>query len=736
MQNILAKIGSRPLDPWAMVGAFALTLAITSVLLISLHGIDSLLFLFIIPILLAAMILEGRQYLIMCVLLFLAAVVVSMQLTKDLRATSNTILFTSLSLVLISEMIFRLAHSRRSLAKSLLIKQQEYQVISDHLPIGIYRANLQGQILHANLALAHLFGYETLEKFLAEFTLSPLTLSEERAISTLRMLKSQQGTFSQEVQVTLHEGKTIWVRDAGRSILDANGEIIYIDGIIEDITDRKNAEFRLEEERQLLRAIIDNLPDHIYTKDLNGHKLIANLADAQATGHSNPEQVIGKTDFELYPAELASRYWADDQNVLRSGVALVNRLEPGLDNSGEPRWMLTTKVPLRDQQGNVIGVVGIGRDITERRQVEEALHRANEKLTTWVGELEQRNREARLLNEMGEMLQSCQHIEDAYDVIGQYSKQIFPDLMGAFYVLNNSHNLLEMVARWGTLHGQTASLGEQVFSPEDCWALRRGHIHAVINTHDRLRCRHLNKSDRPTPLDDFESYPYFCIPLSAQGETLGLFHLKLDPAQSERDWQPTCTAVAERAALSLANLKLRDSLQAQAIRDPLTGLFNRRYMEETLEREMRRSIRYQRALGIIMLDIDHFKSFNDSFSYAAGDEFLRELGLFLKANLRADDITCRYGGEEFILILPEANLEDTTRRAEQLRQECKHLHVNHRGQSLGTISISLGVAAYPQHGESGEDVLRAVDTALHNAKSGGRDQVVVAPVLRQTIIKV
>jgi len=184
--------------------------------------------------------------------------------------------------------------------------------------------------------------------------------------------------------------------------------------------------------------------------------------------------------------------------------------------------------------------------------------------------------------------------------------------------------------------------------------------------------------------------------------------------------------VADSVALALANLKLRETLRHQSIRDPLTGLFNRRYMEETLERETRRVARAQRPLGIIMLDVDHFKLFNDTFGHDAGDSLLREFGNFLRAHVRGEDVACRYGGEEFTLILPEASLEVTRQRAEHLRGDIKHLHAQYHDQPLGAVALSLGVAVFPDHGSTGEAVLKAADAALYRAKREGRDRVVVA----------
>ena len=190
--------------------------------------------------------------------------------------------------------------------------------------------------------------------------------------------------------------------------------------------------------------------------------------------------------------------------------------------------------------------------------------------------------------------------------------------------------------------------------------------------------------------------------------------------------QQIAIAMADSIGLALANLKLRIFLREQSIRDPLTGLFNRRYLEETLEREFHRALRLQRPVGVIMLDLDHFKRFNDTYGHEAGDILLRKLGSFLKQHLRGGDITCRYGGEEFALVLPEVSLENVRLRAEELREGIKHLNVEYNDKVLATLSMSLGIAMFPEHGATSQSVLNAADGALYEAKRKSRDRIVVA----------
>jgi diguanylate cyclase (GGDEF)-like protein len=222
------------------------------------------------------------------------------------------------------------------------------------------------------------------------------------------------------------------------------------------------------------------------------------------------------------------------------------------------------------------------------------------------------------------------------------------------------------------------------------------------------------------------------MPLVAQGDAIGLLHLARgagDPIDSLGEHQRQIAAsLAEHAALALANLRLRDTLSQQSIRDPLTGLFNRRYLEETLERELRRAERKARPLAVVVVDVDRFKVYNDTFGHMAGDAALREIARLLQQGLRAGDVACRFGGEEFVLLMPEATAVDARRRANEFREAARPLHISHLGRSLGPGRLSLGVAAYPEHGNQAEVLLRAADAALYEAKNNGRDQVTVAAV--------
>ena len=531
------------------------------------------------------------------------------------------------------------------------------------------------------------------------------------------------------------DGTTRWVMQTVVTV-SLQGKERLLESYV-DITERKLSEEvlsnnynelqetmqRLEHSKNMLQLIIESVPARVFWKDSDLRYMGCNTLFARDAGFSDPQQLLGKDDFSMGWKEQADLYRTDDRQVMESRRPKLNIPEPQTTPAGAKIWLNTSKVPLQMPNGEVFGVLGVYEDITERRLGEEALKNANAQLQVLVAQVEERNRTMTLANEMADMLQACQASEEAYKAIGHFMPRLFPDDAGALYMLNNSRNLFETVASWGQ-----DPLAVPVFAPDECWSVRRGRLHKVENPQETLRCPHVA-----------EAVPggYLCVPLIAQGETLGVLHLRPGPPAEAQTPELAAVkdqlalTVAEDLALALANLRLRETLRSQAIRDSLTGLFNRRYLEETMERELNRVKRQGTSLGVIMMDLDHFKQYNDTFGHSAGDELLSALGILLKSHIRGEDIACRYGGEEFLLILPGASMEIALERAESLRLAVKEMHQHYQG--LKPASLSLGVAVYPDHGDTGLQLIQSADAALYRAKKAGRDRVMAAEYAEETI---
>jgi diguanylate cyclase (GGDEF)-like protein len=357
-------------------------------------------------------------------------------------------------------------------------------------------------------------------------------------------------------------------------------------------------------------------------------------------------------------------------------------------------------------------------DANERLQKEMlekdlARNRLDQQTEIMMTELQKRSERATLLAKLGELLQSCINREEVFAAALGFAPKIFPASRGAIALLNPSRNLTDVIGSWADCR-----VGALEFETTACWALRTGHPHQVPAGDSTAPCAHAAGVD----------VSYLCIPILAQGETLGIMHFQAieEGPQLEGAELSFKTTFAGQVGLSLANIRLREALRIQSVRDVLTGLYNRRYLEETLEREVRRAARAQQSLGILMIDLDHFKTFNDSYGHDAGDAVLRETGLALTKGVRAEDFVCRFGGEEFVVMMPTADLKSSCARAERLRLKMKELTILHQGKAMGMVTISVGVAVFPEHGMSPKELMAAADAALYQAKRAGRDQVTVA----------
>ena len=355
------------------------------------------------------------------------------------------------------------------------------------------------------------------------------------------------------------------------------------------------------------------------------------------------------------------------------------------------------------------------RDITDRHQAENDFRKTHDELLVLVAELKKVYSEMKLLNRMNDLLQSCTTQEEAFQVVCMMMSELFAGRDGFLAIYNASDQNLQRIAHWGE-----EALVEVTFTLEDCWALRRGQPHTVMDPRTGLLCRHFVHPPETG---------YLCVPLTVQGETLGLLCLMgvaVRKGEHPVIKQQLAFMVGEAIKLSLSNLKLREKLREQATRDPLTGLFNRRHLEDSLSRELHRARRRKSPLCIAMLDLDHFKNFNDNFGHQAGDLLLREFGQVLREKLRKSDIACGYGGEEFVIVIPDSSLADTFQRMEEIRVLVKKLEIRHGEQLLGTITISAGIAGMREPaGITMRELLSAADTALYAAKQAGRDRVVV-----------
>ncbi|HYX53078.1 MAG TPA: sensor domain-containing diguanylate cyclase, partial [Candidatus Limnocylindrales bacterium] len=360
-------------------------------------------------------------------------------------------------------------------------------------------------------------------------------------------------------------------------------------------------------------------------------------------------------------------------------------------------------------------------DSKRLRIAEQTALMAQTKLEGSLLQLKSESENSRLLNQLQTDFQICVNPAEAFRVAASYLERLIPESAGAAFSLSNVQEALETMASWPRRDGTEL---HPVFSREDCCAVRGGRLHTHLDSPKGLECRHFS-GEVPAA--------YICFPLSALGETLGVLHLSAacpDPFTENR--MVLIQQIGEYAALRLANLKLKEKLQDQSVRDPLTGLYNRRFLDTSLEQELRRVGEGKgTGIGLIMADLDGFKLFNDTFGHEAGDYVLKEVGSLLRRCVRSEDIVCRYGGEEFLTVIPDSTPESVCERAEQMRSAISKLELELGGRKLGKITGSFGVS-FCMNGNSSSDVLmREADDALYVAKRSGSDCVRLSDAVSQ-----
>lgn len=384
--------------------------------------------------------------------------------------------------------------------------------------------------------------------------------------------------------------------------------------------------------------------------------------------------------------------------ILAAGVLA---LEPGHAASpGHGGGLRGTFIALEALFGlSVLTIALLVLQCIARRRYESALEGTIRRQTRLLQEIS-------AISTMVELLQTCHAQSEANTVIQGTLPKLLPGAGGALYVSRRDDFALELQVSWGP------AVAAQSFGAEDCWALRRGRPHVYDPASAAVVCGHVGGSEDSC----------LCVPLVSQGETLAVLHLRgAGPQSLPEDVQRLAAALAEQLSLAIGNLRLQETLRSGSERDPLTDLYNRRHLEISLQRELARAARHEFPVSLIMLDVDHFKAFNDTNGHDAGDEVLRNVAHVLKRHTRAEDVACRYGGEEFLIVLPACPVDDAYSKAEAIREAIAQLHVLSRGIALPRITASLGIACYPEDGERMEDLIAGADAALYRAKSTGRN---------------
>jgi diguanylate cyclase (GGDEF)-like protein/PAS domain S-box-containing protein len=475
----------------------------------------------------------------------------------------------------------------------------------------------------------------------------------------------------------------------------------------------------LRESEERYRAFVENFQGIAWRAALDRTPIFLHGALEEITGYTETELLAGHPGWDdLVFSEDLSQVLGERNRVYTipgDSIELEYRI---LRKDGQIRWVQELVRNVVGTNENPVWVQGAVYDITPRKQVEHELQQANSRLSQSLMETEEHNQEIVLLQEMGDLFQTCQTAEETCQVFEQYIVQIFPESSGALYTFQKNVSFLEAVSSWGD-----PPIQELLINKEDCWGLRRGRVHRVISSDAMLPCPHFKARDGEVSL---------CVPMLANNETMGILHLRFLCQDCSQEggltaWveakEQLAIMVTYQMAMAMVNLNLRQMIQQHAIRDALTGLFNRYYLCETLQRELSRAQRHQSSFGIILIDVDHLKEINNSQGYDVGDQVLKAVATYLATHVRGSDVTCRYGDDEFMVALFDSSLDITYARALQFNQEINQLVLEIQGRPIGPLSTTIGVAAFPAHGIIIDHVLQAATAALYRAKEKGNGGV-------------
>jgi len=625
----------------------------------------------------------------------------------------------------------RLRESRRELSDQTRVLKSVLSSMGE----GVIVSDMNGKFLIWNPAAENLIKMGSAEVSPQDAERYGLFQSDRVSlypVDQLPLLKAIRGLSVDSEEIFVRNPlmpKGGWISVTGRPLKDESGTLLGGVIVFNDITERKRFESELSGSQEQIKLLLDSTVEAIYGIDLQGHCTLFNTACLRILGYAAGDDLIGKNMHDLmhHSRSDGSPYPLTDCRIIKAfqeekGTHVADEVLWRADGSCFPAEYRS--YPMR-KNGAVIGAVVTFIDITDRKRTESEMLRTHAQLTALVRELEDRKREMSIISEMGDLLQTCHSLQEAADVTTRSLRLLFPAESGGLYTLMASRNLLELTGSWGTSPPE-----ERLFPPEDCWALRKGKVHQVDDSISGLICPHVKQ-----PVSNGN----LCIPMQAQSDVVGVLQIILsktdemgasdkDKGRLDKNRGRLAAAVAEHIGLALANIKLGETLRNQAIRDSLTGLYNRRYLQEILHKEIGRAERSRQRIGVIMIDIDHFKRFNDVHGHEAGDAVLSMLGKLLNEKNRGGDTACRYGGEEFTVVLPDTSFENALRKAAFICEEARSLKPVFQGRPLESITLSLGVAVYPDHGSTAKDLLRAADHALYQAKGEGRNRVVGAQI--------
>ncbi|WP_295680894.1 PAS domain S-box protein [uncultured Nevskia sp.] len=524
------------------------------------------------------------------------------------------------------------------------------------------------------------------------------------------------------------DGNTVWCQWHSSIQRGANGEVQSVLSMASDVSNQQVMLGELRDSQARFQCIFEQAAVGIAMIDAQGNWLMVNQRFREIVGYGAEELLQHRCEEITDPKDRAAEAM-ERARLVGGEIDDYNFVKRYRHHNGQPVWVSLYARRLDDgSTGDNVRLSLVVVDITEQRHAEAQIKRLNADLEKRVTERTrqlndtvhswvERNQELSLLNKMTGLLAAAIDSVEARSIVRDYLPRLFNGYGGALWLGDGKNPSFSIVAEWGS-----RQLEMETLSTDDCWALRRGQRLRIDDPAHPHLCPHLDGH-----ADGRD--PHTCVPITALGSTVGLMHL----AWSERIGslvkppdETLLSSVVEQIGLAIGNVRLREELRRQAIRDPLTGLYNRRHFDELLRARMAEHDRSGRGFSVLMIDIDHFKRINDQHGHETGDEVLRETARHLQESVRAGEAAFRFGGEEFVLLIDDGEHPDGSqamRCAERVRREIAELRVHSRGRVLPPVTVSIGVAGYPRDVELQVSPLQRADDALYTAKRTGRNRV-------------
>lgn len=515
-------------------------------------------------------------------------------------------------------------------------------------------------------------------------------------------------------QLTLQKALSSNILLISGSILSFIFLIIPFVLINKELVNRQLIELNDRSTKTYLRQIIESTNDMIAVFDAKNELLIFNEAY-----HREFKRFFGKSiTIGMSLDDVLAEIPANKQ-------ALLQRWKNSLHSANEVKTMefeheqgkniyeLSSR-EITNEYNETTGIVHSMRDISNRVKEHLKLQESYEKQALGMKKLQVKNQQITLLVDMSDILLAAKSQEELGKALIKYAAELLSFSQGDLFIMHPSKNYLEKVASWGASNHQ-----KTLFSPDQCWGIRLGHAYYVDNSQKKLICEHIE-------LDGNSDSTLICVPLMAQNDIYGLLYMEVLEKSFvlDADLQLIINAFTELTALALANVRLRENLHYQSIRDPLTRLYNRRYLDDALYKQIYHAEHSKTSFAILMLDLDHFKKVNDIFGHDAGDAVLKGIGEVFEGTIKIGDVAARYGGEEFIVMLQDVDLEKAKARAEDIRLAVSKLQIKYGIQHIGPVTLSIGIAIYPSDQRDKDELIELADKALYVAKKSGRNKIV------------